>query len=64
MLLYGQLGTDDYILHTLHTEMILEKDEGDPIGKIHRRFGTMLRNMNRSPLDPGMRPLIVIALLC
>ena len=64
MLSFRQLGTDDDILDTLHTEMIPEKDEGDLIGKIHRRFGTMLRNMNRSPLHPGMRLLIIILLLC
>ena len=60
MLSFRQLGTDDDILDTLHTEMIPEKDEGDLIGKIHRRFGTMLRNMNRSPLDSRMSRLTVI----
>ena len=56
MLPSGQPGADDNILHELHTETIPKKDERDPIGEIHRRFGTTLTNMNRSPLDPGIRP--------
>ena len=66
MLPFGQLGADDDILHMLHTKMIPEKDERDPIGEIHRQFGTTLRNMNRSPLDPRKRHVIggsTIALL-
>ena len=60
MLSFGQLGTDDDILHTLHTEMIPEKEERDLIGEIHRQFGMMLRNKNRSPLDSRMSHLTVI----
>ena len=60
MLSFEQLGADDDILHMLHTKTILEKNERGPIGEIHRRFGTMLRNKNRSPLDSGMSRLTVI----
>ena len=60
MLPFGQLGANDDILHMLHTEMIPEKEERDLIREIHRQFGTMLRNKNRSPLDSGMSRLTVI----
>ena len=63
MLPFEQLGADDDILYMLHTETIPKKDERDPIGEIHQRFRTTLRNMNRSPLDPRMRHLTVILLL-
>ena len=61
---FRHLGVDDDILHMLHIETIPEKNEIDPIGEINRRFRTMIRNMDRSLLDLGMRHLTVILLLC
>ena len=60
VLSFRHLEADDDILYVLLIEMIPEKSERDLIGEIHRQFGTMLRNKNRSPLDSGMSRLTVI----